>query len=343
MGQVSNVSALARCAVIALAVMTIVAAPADAARLVGGRRQATTEKAFFAHGAHRGQVVVSVRASTVEPAWSVVKSVVPQLAGSTAPAATTPRLRSTYFRLAAGTERTGDPPGPALSDLRHRFTVDVQYTGSGSETVTYNQLYGGVCKGLGGFTDSQHDTVAPMRWVVRYQIDPDALLSAIRDPGGPVLVPRVTFLTGGSSVTATQTRSRSAVDLSCAGKTTNSRCSTSYRVAPGTGLLSFPSDLGLEIGVPMASTSTGQCDGTDYTLGPSLWDGGATTALVKRLGVVGGALAADPYKPVSLTWPTNSAQQVLGFVRSPCQGDGAACTDAFTWHGVVALVPAAGG
>ena len=342
MGRVSFVQALGRCAVVVLALTALAAAPAGAARLVGGSRQAAIETAFFAHGAHRGRVVVSVRVSTIEPAWSVVKSVLPQVSGRTSTGARKPRLRAAYYHLVGRAEQIGHPPGPALHDLRHRFTVDVQYSGSGSETIAYDQLYGGVCKGLGGFTDLQQDTVAPMRWVVRYEIDPDNLLSAVRGPQGPELVPRVAFVSHGSSVTATQTRSRSVVDLTCAGSTTRWRCTTSYRLAPGAGLLSFPAELGLEIGVPMASTSTGQCDGADYTLGPSLWDSGATTALVKKLGIVGSALAGDPYKPISLTWPTNSAQQVQGFVQSPCQGDGAACTDAFTWHGVVALIPGDG-
>ena len=95
--------------------------------------------------------------------------------------------------------------------------------------------------------------------------------------------------------------------------------------------------------MPKTSKGDGQCAAVDYTLGPSLFDSGATTALIGSLGIAGGTLATDPYKPISVQWPADSAQQTEGFVASPCQGDGPACSDALTWHGVVALTPAAGG
>ena len=313
---------------------------ASAATLVGGRQQTLIDRAFSGQAAHHGQVIVSTRVSTVNPAWSVVKSVAPSSAGQTA-GGSVPQLRSTYYHRVGARERTGRPPRAVLADLDHRFTVDVQYSGSGSETVTYDELDRGVCAGLGGFTDQQQDTVAPMSWVVRYEIDPDQLLSAVRSRAGTVLVPRVTFLRAGSSVTATERLQRSVVDLSCAGATTRWSCTERDALAPSTALLSFPPGDGLEIGVPVRATGSGQCPAVDYTLPPSLWDSGATTALVGSLGVDGGQLPSDPYAPIPVTWPAGSAQQALGFVASPCQGI-TFCVDSFDWTGAVALVPADG-
>ena len=52
-----------------------------AARLVGGRTQQAIARAFTAQRTHRGQVVVSIRTSTVNGSWAVVRSVTPQSAG----------------------------------------------------------------------------------------------------------------------------------------------------------------------------------------------------------------------------------------------------------------------
>lgn len=314
---------------------------APAAKLVGGRRQAAIDHAFFVHGAHRGQAIVSTRVSTVMPAWSVVRSVLPRRAGRPS-GRVVPRLRSAYYHLVAGTERPGRPPARALTDLRHRFTVEVRYSGSGSEAIAYQQPYSGVCAGLGGFTDQQSVTVRPMSWTVRYEIAPDDLLSAVRGRQGTVLVPQVSLLRTGSSVTAIERLQRSVVDLSCAGKTTRWSCTETDRLARDGGLLSFPSGEGLRIGVPTTSTGKGQCAAVDYTLGPSLWDSGATTALVKSLGIDGGRLAPDPYAPIPVSWPGSASGLTDGFLASPCQGD-PACTDSFAWRGTVTLEPAAGG
>jgi hypothetical protein len=93
----------------------------------------------------------------------------------------------------------------------------------------------------------------------------------------------------------------------------------------------------MRIGLPLTDTTQGTCSPSLYTLGPSLWDSGATAALVSRLGLLGGALPARPYAPIAVAWPSGSAQQSQGFAASPCQGDGAACTDSFTWRGTVSL------
>lgn len=327
---------------VALAVFAALTGRAEAAKLVGGHRQTAIHRAFFAHHAHHGQVITSIRRSTVQPAWSVVKSVVPEKAGRSNAKAHRPRLRTTFYHRVHGAERRGTPPAAARADLTHRFTVDVQYSGSGSESIGYQQQYQGVCLGLGGFTDQELVTVRPMSWVVRYEIDPDSLLSAVRGKQGPVLVPRVKLLKADSQVQATEKLSRSVVDQSCAGKTTKWNCTRTFRLGSGTGLLSFPSSA-MEIGVPTASKGRGQCADANYTLGHSQWDAGNTTALLKSLGVAGGRLAADPYKPISVAWPKNAASQINGFGEGPCQGDGTACSDTFTWQGTVQLFGGAGG
>jgi hypothetical protein len=313
-------------------------AAAHAAELVGGREQAALAKAFFARRSHKGQAIVSTRISTVAHAWAVVKSVRPEAAGRHTAAGRTPRLQSTYFHLTRGRVKLGTPPAPARADLARDFRVAVLYTGSGSETITYHQLYRSVCPGSGGFTDDEAAAIKPMSWRVRYVIDLDALQSAVRGSAGTVLVPAMSFDRSRSQVSAHEVLTRTAIDRGCNGQPTTFECDTTY--APGSptdGLLSFPPTGGLEVGVPTTPNPSGDCDPSDYTLGPSLWDNGATTAVSARSGLVGAALPANPYAPVPVSWPANSVALHSGFPASPCQGDGTACRDTFRWAGHVTL------
>ncbi len=330
-------SRLSLAGLLTLAVM-LLPGVAHAAKLVGGREQSAIASAFVARGAHRGLAIVSIRGSTSAPAWVVVKSVRPRASGRATAAGNPPRLQSTYYRLARGRVKTGAPPAAARSDLARDFRVAVVYSGSGSETIAYRQLYRSVCPGAGGFTDSQSETVQPMSWSVRYVVDLDALQSAVRAPGGTVLVPAVSFDGSQSRVSAHEILSHTAIDEGCNGQPTTFECDATYSLgSPSDGLLSFPAAGGLEIGVPTKANPSGDCDPSDYTLGPSMWDSGATTAVATGLGLVGGGLPANPYAPVRVSWPGNSPAQVAGSPLSPCQGDGAACHDAFRWSGHVAL------
>lgn len=47
----------------------------------------------------------------------------------------------------------------------------------------------------------------------------------------------------------------------------------------------------------------------------------------------------NPYAPVAVSWPRDSAGQAQGFLASPCQGDGLACSDTFQFTGQVSLQP----
>ncbi|HTU98453.1 MAG TPA: hypothetical protein VMF14_21565 [Solirubrobacteraceae bacterium] len=318
------------------------AAPATgvAARLVGGHTQQAIARAFTAQRAHRGQVVVSIRTSTVNGAWAVVRSVTPQPAGQTRSGAT-PRLQSTYYHLVGGAVAPAPPPKAVRTDLMRDFQVAVVYAGTGSESIAYQQNYGSVCAGEGFFTDQESDAVSPMTWSVRYIVDLDALVSAVRDGGHTALLPAVRFDPAGSEVTATETIDRSVQDVGCNGRATTFRCTESFAAGgpdPG-GQLSFPAGAGLEAGVPVAMRQQGACDPDDFTLGPSLWDNGAAAALAGPLKLMGGTLPAKPYAPVRVAWPAASADQAQGFAASPCQGDAEVCTDAFQWHGTVSLQP----
>jgi hypothetical protein len=314
-----------------------------AARLVGGRTEQTIARAFSAQRSHRGQAIVSVRTSSVNGTWAVVRSVTPQTAGQTRSGAT-PALRSTYYHLVGGQARPKPPPRAVRADLARDFRVQVVYAGSGRESIAYRQNDQSVCAGTGFFTDQETDMVSPMTWSVRYMVDLDELLSAVRGRGGTTLVPNVTFEAAGSHVSATETISRSVQDVGCNGKATTFDCTMTFAAGgpdPG-GQLSFPAGSGLEAGVPVAARSQGACDPDNFTLGPSLWDGGAATALVRQLPLLGGTLPARPYAPVKVAWPGGSAEQAQNFAASPCQGDGAVCTDAFAWHGTVSLQPVPG-
>jgi hypothetical protein len=317
-------------------------AAAPAARLVGGRRQAALARAFRAGAGHRHRVIVSIRVSAVSPAWAVVKSVTP--ARATGSPAAPPTLSSTYYHRVGGSERARNPPARVRSDLAGAFAVEVVYAGAGGESIAYRESQRSTCAGEGVFTDQEAVTVSPMAWSVRYVVDLDALQAAVPgSPGAmPALVPRVIFDSAGSTLDAVENVSRNVLDAGCNGSPSTFSCRTTFHLGgpDPAGQLSFPATAGLEVGLPTSVTASGACDPADYTLGPSLWDGGAGTALVGRLGLVGAGLPADPYAPIRVSWPGSSAQQRDGFAVSPCQGAAAAvCRDTFHWQGTVRLEP----
>lgn len=318
-------------------VLLLAAAPAAvAARLVGGRHQAAIERAFTAQAAHRHQVIVSVRESTVSSSWAVVSSVTPESGGRTTPSASTPKLLLTYYQQRGNSERPAAPPKAVRADLSRDFQIEVVYSGSGTEAITYAQTSRSVCAGFGFFTDQETDSVSPMSWTVRYIVNLDELLAAVRSSQGAMLAPNVTFDAAGSSVDAVETLSRTLQDAGCNGKATTYNCKMTFHAGgsdPG-GQLSFLS-AGMEVGVPMAPSPSGACSAANFTLGPSLWDGGAGATVVRQLGLVGGSLPTNPYAPIHVSWPGASAQP--DFATSPCQGDGNVCSDHFGWQGTVAL------
>jgi hypothetical protein len=160
-----------------------------------------------------------------------------------------------------------------------------------------------------------------------------------------MLVPTVTFDGGGSSVSAIEKASRSTADVGCAGKPASASCTTTFRAGgPGAdGMLSTIPGAGLEVGVPTRRSGIGSCGAENYTLGPSLWDSGATIAQVGKLGLVGGSLPAHPYRRVTVSWPTSSALAADDLIASPCQGMGSGCSDSMRWTGAVQLQPVSTG
>jgi hypothetical protein len=337
----------ARLAAIGVVIVALATLPGQAlgAKLIGGRRQAAVTKSFSALHAHKGELIVSIRASTVSPSWVVVESVRPEHSARTSPQQTSIRLRSTYFHRAGTVERPGNPPRAVRNDLDHVFRVAIVYTGSGSENLRYEQTYGSACAGAGGFVDQQDATVSPMSWSVRYIVDLDSLQAALTSAPGSTIVPTVAFDSSGSVLTATEKLSRSYVDQGCFNRPTTYKCVAVYHLSsPGAaGLLSFDPGLGTEIGIPMKSTTSGQCAQDYFTVGPSLWDSGASTVAVPKLGLLGGSLPSNPYAPVRVSWPGSSALEQQGFLASPCQGIPAACSDRLRWRGVVQLEPVSGG
>ena len=335
---------------------------AQAARLAGGAQQAAIRRAFDAAPAARGQSIVSIRVSTTDPAWAVVKSIraaaVGQTATATAAATTTTAtatttsstssggaplpLRSTYLRRAGPGEVLAAPPAAVRADLTRPFRVAVVYSGSGMDAIDYTQSYTSACAGSGPFTDSETLTVAPMSWTIRWIVDLDHLLGDEAGPEGTAIAPAIAFSPAGSRVRAVEQVQRQLLDAGCNGRLTTTRCRQSFRAggAGAASALTVGADGGLQLAVPTAVTSSGSCDPADYVLGPSLWDLGATTAVVPRLGLLGGSLPADPYAPVSVAWPASASPAAAGLVTSPCTGDEAACSDAFAWRGTVQITPA---
>jgi hypothetical protein len=312
-------------------------APAGAARLVGGREQTAIARAFHSSRSHRRLQIVSERVSTVAPAWAVVRSVAPQAAGRSTSRATPIRIQSTYFHSVRGGERAAPPPAAVRADLDRPLSVAIVYAGSGSEAISYQQQSRSVCPALGSFVDTETVAVDPMSWSVRYVVNLDDLRVAVRGAQGTVLVPGAYVNRAGSSLNVTEKLTRSFVDVGCTGHPAVFRCTTRFGLAP-TGPLSVAP--ALEIGLPTTTASAiGSCDPVVYALGPSLFDGGATTALVAPLGLLGGHLPADPYAPVSVSWPADSASLQSGFLASPCAGDTAVCQDTMQWRGTVTIEP----
>jgi hypothetical protein len=307
---------------------------------VGGRRQAAIEHAFTAQPAHRRRVVVSVRQSTVASAWAAVSSVTPATGGRSIGSASTLTPLLSYYREIRGGERAAAPPKAVRADLSSDFAVAVVYRGSGSETIAYDQSYRSVCAGADPFTDQETDAVRPMSWTIRYVVNLDDLLAAVRTADGTSLAPNVTFDAADSTMNAVENLSQTVQDAGCNAPAATFTCAMTFHPGgsdPG-GRLSF-SPAGMDVGIPMVSTTSGSCGAANFTLGPSLWDGGAGTAVVRGLGLAGGSLPANPYAPIQVAWPGASAPQTAGFAASPCQGDASDCTDRFTWHGTVALAP----
>jgi hypothetical protein len=313
-------------------------AGATAARLVGGKQQAAITRAFFRQRGPRGRAVVSIRSSSVSSAWTVVRWVLPTRAGGRGTAPSNPRVFSTYFHAAT----PGQPPARVSRDLASAFRVTILYTGTGTENVDYGQLYRSVCSGGGGFIEQERDSVSPA-WRIRYTVQPDRLLSAVRGRQGLVLVPTVSFDRAGSRLTAVETRTRTYVDQGCFDHPTNYKCVTSFNLTRSGSDLGFVPGAGAEIGIPMRGTGHGQCGPEKYTLGPSLWDSGGATAAVRSLGLVGGRLPAMPYAAMKVSWPRNSAPVSEGSLASPCQGIKSGCSDQWHWRGSVRLETAASG
>jgi hypothetical protein len=317
----------------AACLLLAVPAGAAAARLVGGKRQSAIRRAFFRQPGSKERAIVSVRSSSISPVWTVVRWVLPAKAGENGLSQSAPRLHSSFFRAV----RPGHPPARVAHELVARFRVAILYTGSGSEHVDYAQTYRTVCSGGGGFVEQEQDTVSPMSWRVRYTVDLDHLLSAVRGRQGVVLVPSVSFDPGTSKLSATERRSRTYVDEGCFNRPTSYTCVTAFHLTGGGNGLGFEPGAGTEIGLPMRATGKGKCAAQDYTLGASLWASGAATALVRSLGLLGSRLPANPYAPQRVAWPGNSASAKDGSAISPCQGIAAGCTDKLTWRGSVSL------
>jgi hypothetical protein len=313
------------------------AGSASAARLIGGRQQAAVTGAFFRQPGHKGKLIVSIRGSSSSPAWSIVRWVIPTPAGETAPGEASPHLHSSYFHATSHGEVPGPPPAKVARELAAAFRVTVLYTGSGSETVSYAQTYRTVCSGGGGFVEQEHDTVAPLSWHIRYTVDLDRLLSAVSSPQGTVIVPVISLDAGHSRLNATERISRTYSDQGCFERPVNFACVTAFHLAGAENGLNFVPGEGTEIGIPMRGSGRGQCATEDYTLGPSLWDSGGATALVRALGLIDGRLPANPYRSLRVSWPGSAAGLQDGSLSGPCQGLAAGCTDQFSWHGAVRL------
>ena len=311
---------------------------AVAARLVGGREQATILHAFARARGSKAEQVSSVRRSTVAPGWAVVRWVVPARGTERHPPSAV--LHSSYFHLTGRGAAAASPPPAVRRDLAAPMSVAVLYAGTGAETIAYSQASRSGCTGNGNYVDSESVLVKPMSWTVRYTVDLDRLQAAVSDGRSVAILPSVSFDRGGSALSASEVTTRSSVDQGCFGPTRTIRCATRFSLhAPGAAGQLGLGPSGLQIAIPMTAAHSGSdCYPQDYPLGPSLWDSGAGTALVSALSLTGGRLPPNPYAPVSVRWPLSSAGIAQSALASPCQGITALCTDTMAWSGTVRLL-----
>ncbi len=331
----SDHSRIAIAGVLAAAVLWL-PGTAAAAHLVGGREQTAVLHAFArAHGS-RPEVATSVRASTAARSWVVVRWVSPATGSEVRPPA--PTLHNRFFHVSGPRVTAGVPPTAARRDLLAPFSVAVLYTGGGSEAVRYQQSTRSICNGNGTYVDTEQETVTPMSWTVRYVVNLDRLQAAVSAGRSTAVLPTVTFDRRGSQLSAAEQSSRSSVDQGCFGPTRTIRCTSSFSLRVTGAAAQFGlGPAGLQIGIPMATAQHGDCVADDYTLGPSLWDGGAATVAVSALSLTGGRLPVNPYAPVSVGWPFSAAGAQQGYLTSPCQGITVECTDTLRWKGTVRL------
>jgi len=309
---------------------------ATAARLVGGREQAAVLRAFAQSRGARPELATSVRASTSARSWVIVRWVTPATGTERRPPP--PTLHSAYFHVTGGRVTAAAPPAAARRDLQAPFSVAVLYTGSGSEAVRYQQSTSSICTGNGSYVDTEQATVTPMSWTVRYVVELDRLQAAVLTGRSASVLPTVSFDRRGSQLSAAEQTSRSTVDQGCFGPTRTIRCDTGYTLrVPGAPAQVGLGPAGLQIGIPMGARGRGDCVADDYTLGPSLWDSGATTVALSTLSLTGGRLPANPYAPVAVGWPLSSAGAQQGYLASPCQGITTECSDTMRWRGTVRL------
>ena len=310
---------------------------ASAARLVGGHEQAAILRAFLHTRDGTSATATSVRSATAMPSWVVVRWVIPATGTETRPPS--PTLHSSYFHVSGGHVTAAMPPDAARRDLQAPFSVGVVYAGAGRETINYSQATRSICNGDGNYVDSESDTVTPMAWTVRYVVNLDRLQAAVTDGRASAVLPTVSFQRGGSALTATEQVTRSSVDQGCFGPTRTIRCTTTYHLrVPGAAALLGLSAAGLTVGIPDATGNRGDCAADDYALGPSQWAAGGATAGVGALSLTGGRLPANPYAPITVSYPLGSAGAQQGYLTSPCQGITASCTDTMRWSGTVRLV-----
>ncbi|HUZ85053.1 MAG TPA: hypothetical protein VMU66_10185 [Gaiellales bacterium] len=311
------------------------ATAADAATLLGGRQQAAVRRAFLSGGANRRRAVVAILGSSTNPAWAAVRWVVPDPGGNASPARRAPYVQSTYYVRSGSSARAASPPAAVRSELSRPFSVAVVYSGSGAESIAYNQTYTSPCAGAGAFTSQQTDAVLPMSWSVRWVVDLGKLLAAVGRGDSATLVPKITFDGAASHVDAVETVQRTLQDSACGGSLQTLTCRRTFRTGgpDAAGALALNPRGDIVVAVPLASSTAGSCDPGGYTLGQSLWDSGAAAATVRTLGLLGGRLPGNPYAPIRVSWPRDAS----GVATSPCQGQPSGCTDRFAWHGTVQL------
>ncbi len=161
-----------------------------------------------------------------------------------------------------------------------------------------------------------------MSWTVRYVVDLDRLQAAVSAGRSTAVLPTVRFDRGALSAVGRGAELahhrgpgllRSDADDSLHQQLLPPVSGAAAQVGLGPA--------GLQIGIPMATRHRGDCAADDYTLGPSLWDGGAATVAVSALSLTGGRLPAQSLRSGARRMAAQRRRRPAGLPDQPLPGD----------------------
>jgi hypothetical protein len=322
--------------VAAVAALALLASPAaaSAAKLAGAKQDGALRTAFQRDRHHTGASIVSIRVSTAKAGWAMIEWI-PKGAPESVTSAAKPTVQRTTYH---GTKPDSKPPKKVKKDLLEPLKVRLTFEGKGSESVDLKTTSQGECGG--SVTDERTESISPIQWNISYVLDLDHFtLIRTSDPhyGGDLLQVLTHYEPSRSTVSVIEQRHHAATD-DCDGATNTYDCTQTFGSPSqdSTGAVAIDR-LGLVVQLETQLTATqGDCANTTFAAKP-YYDDGGISAFTPALRILGGDLPADPYAPVTVTYPTND---FLEGYNGACALSGTTeCHDDYSWTGQIQLHP----